>query len=116
MNVFRIYNYEILNFDLDPMIFSSTGFTKIKEPKIIRALQKMESTQSKYIKRQDLEEIFETEKLEPISTLNFLKTLSILGEKAEPPHFQNVIIYHDLDAPPTTNTVLREKTQQHNNN
>ncbi|MEN5301484.1 McbB family protein [Pseudomonas sp. TWI628] len=99
MNVLRIYNYEILNFDLDPMIFSSTGFTKITEPKIIRALQKIESTQSKYIKHHELEEIFETEKLESKSTLNFLKSLSILGEKAEPPHFHNVIIYHDLDVP-----------------
>ncbi|MCU0126568.1 McbB family protein [Pseudomonas vlassakiae] len=97
MNALRIFNYEILNFDQEPMVFSSTGFTKITEPKIIRALQTMGATHAKYINLHELEQIFETESLEPKSALNFLESLSILGKKVEPPHFQKVIIYHDLD-------------------
>ncbi|WP_081669726.1 McbB family protein [Pseudomonas taiwanensis] len=109
MSTLRVYNYEILNFEREPMVFSSTGFTKITEPKIIRALQQIENTQSKYIEHNDLEHIFKTENLDPRSALNFLKSLSIIGENAETPHFQETIIYHDLEIPPTLKKYYEEK-------
>lgn len=59
MKTLRVYNYEILNFDSDPMVFSSSGFTRITEPKIIRALQLIEESQSKYIQHHALEKFYE---------------------------------------------------------
>jgi McbB family protein len=57
MNTLRIYNYEIVNFEMEPMVFSSTGFTKITESKIIKALQELDNIQSKFIEYSDLEKI-----------------------------------------------------------
>ncbi|WP_409488634.1 McbB family protein [Pseudomonas promysalinigenes] len=112
MNTLRIYNYEILNFEMEPMVFSSTGFTKITEPKIIKALQELDNIQSKYIEYSDLEKILRKETLEPKSALDFLKSLLILSEEADPPHFQEVMIYHDLDIPPSLQKYYEKK---HNN-
>lgn len=97
MKTLRIYNYEILNFDTEPLIFSTNGFTQITNPKIVRALQRIEETHSKYIKHHDLEKILRDEDLHPNRAIDFLKSLLIIGEPTEPPHFQNIIIYHDLE-------------------
>lgn len=99
MNVLRIYNYEIMNFESDPLVFSSAGFTKITEPGIVSALMKIEQTQSKYIKRQDLERILKAENLDPLSAVDFLKSLLILEEGVKQPYFEHVIIYHDMEVP-----------------
>ncbi|WP_060515807.1 McbB family protein [Pseudomonas sp. NBRC 111132] len=109
MKTLRIYNYEILNFDTEPMVFSSKGFTKITEPKIIEALQLIEKNQSKYIHPHALDHILKKAKLQPASAIKFLKSLSIIGELTDPPSFQRTIIYHDLEIPGETTKYLEKK-------
>ncbi|PTV55393.1 McbB family protein [Pseudomonas putida] len=109
MKTLRVYNYEILNFDSDPMVFSSSGFTRITEPKIIRALQLIEESQSKYIQHHALEKILRKVHLQPSSAMNFLKSLSIIGEPTDPPFFQHTLIYHDLEISDETKNLLESK-------
>ena len=97
MKTLRIYNYEILNFDAQPTVFSSTGFTRITDPKIAQALEHITERQSKHIQQHELEQILESESLQPESALRFLKSISIIGEATRLPHFKNVIACIDWE-------------------
>lgn len=110
MKTLRVYNYEILNFDSEPMVFSASGFTRITEPKLIKALQLIEKNQSKYIQPETLEKILRKVHLHPSSAINFLRTLSIIGEPTDPPRFQRTLIYHDLEISTETKHYLESKS------
>lgn len=109
MKTIRIYNYEILNFEAEPLIFSASGFTKITDPKITKALERIEKIHAKYITKDNLALILEDANLHPASAIKFLESLSILGETTEPPYFQNAIIYHDLDISEPLKNHLKKK-------
>ncbi|MBC3488458.1 McbB family protein [Pseudomonas sp. SWRI50] len=113
MNTLRIYNYEILNFDTEPMVFSATGFTKITEPNITNALKRIEKIRSKYIHYDALQQLLRDENLHPDTAIQFLKSLLIISEKAETPHIKNTIIYHDLNISDNLRLHL-EKTNERN--
>lgn len=113
MNTLRIYNYEILNFDTEPMVFSATGFTKITEPNITNALKRIEKIRSKYIHYDALQQLLRDENLHPDTAIQFLKSLLIISEKAETPHIKNTIIYHDLNISDNLKLHL-EKTNERN--
>lgn len=111
MKPLRVYNYEILNFDTDPMVFSPSGFTKITEPKIIKALKHIKKTQHQYIQYSALEHILRKLNLPPVDAIGFLKNLSIIGETTAPPTFQRTIIFHDLEIP----NELANHVEEHSN-
>ncbi|MCO7516908.1 McbB family protein [Pseudomonas guariconensis] len=110
MKTLRIYNYEILNFDSDPMVFSPIGFTKITEPKMAKALQHLAETQSTLLPQDELEQILLSENLNPASGIDFLRSISIIGEHAEPPYFENAIIYTDWDISNELKSYLKRKS------
>lgn len=92
------------------MVFSASGFTKITDPKITRALRRIEKTRAKYITEDNLALILEEENLQHASAIKFLETLSILGETTEPPYFQNTIIYHDIELSESLKVHLEERS------
>lgn len=110
MKSIRIYNYEILNFDTDPVVFSNAGFTKINDQNILRALQRIENAQSKILERDTLEKILEDEKLQITSAIDFLKSIHVIGETLDAPHFKNTHIYSDLEIPQDLKSYLEKKS------
>ncbi|MFK0314422.1 McbB family protein [Pseudomonas sp. NPDC090233] len=110
MKTLRIYNYEILNFEDEPIIFSASGFTKITEPKLTRALKRIEKTRSKYITHDALDTILTEENLQPERSIEFLQALSIIGEEAAPPYLEHTIIYHDFDISKELEKYINAKT------
>ena len=109
MKTLRIYNYEILNFDAQPTVFSSTGFTRITDPKIAKALQHITERQSKHIEQHELEKIIESEALQPERTLRFLKSISIIGEPTQLPYFKNTIACIDWQIPDTLKNHIEKR-------
>lgn len=101
MKTLRIYNYEILNFDAQPTVFSSAGFTRITDPKLEKALQHMTEIESKYIPQHELEQLLEGEALQPERAISFLKSILIIGEQTQLPHFKNAIACIDWEIPET---------------
>lgn len=112
MKTLRIYNYEILNFDAQPTVFSSKGFTRIDDPKLVNTLHHMIERQSTEITQHELTTILESESLQPQKAISFLKAISIIGEPRQPPHFKNVTVCIDWEIPDT----LKEHIEQRPNN
>ncbi|HEK1684571.1 TPA: McbB family protein [Pseudomonas putida] len=96
MKFIRVHNYEILNFEPTPIIFSATGFTKIHETKIINILQKLKEAPSNYIDTKKLEQLATNEKLQPIPAIEFLKSIKIIEEKTSHPYFNSATLFTDI--------------------
>ncbi|UQB78913.1 McbB family protein [Pseudomonas shirazica] len=111
MKMLRIHNYEILNFDSEPMIFSSTGFTKITDPKLAKALRHIADTQSSLLHRDELEQILTKEGLHLQSSIEFLKSILIVGDQTNAPYFENAVLYSDMEIPNTLKNHLESKSQ-----
>ncbi|MBV4491081.1 McbB family protein [Pseudomonas oryzicola] len=97
MNQMRIYNYEILNFDQQPTIYSNTGFSKITDPRMVSVLQRLEEKQEETINKAELEQIIKNEQLDPTATVAFLKSLTIIGEPAVSPYFKKTSVFTDWE-------------------
>ncbi len=110
MKMLRIHNYEILNFDSEPMIFSSTGFTKITDPKLAKALRHIADTQSSLLHRDELEQILTKEGLHLQSSIEFLKSILIVGDQTNAPYFENAILYSDMEIPNTLKNHIESKS------
>lgn len=108
MKTLRIYNYEILNFDAQPTVFSTAGFTRIIDPKLVKALQNMTERQSKDISHHELKQILESEELQPERAISFLKSIFIIGEPTQPPHFKNVTTCIDWEIPETLKNYIEK--------
>jgi len=97
MKTLRVYNYEILNFDAEPLVFSANGFTKITNLQLTQALRRIEERHAKYITQDELTRILTEENLDPQPVMAFLEKASIIGDTAEAPYFEKIIICHDFD-------------------
>lgn len=99
MSSIRIYNYEILNFDPEPVIFSAAGFTRITEPKLVTALNHLTEFNSQLIHHNELQDLLTKNSLEPEPTIEFLKSLSIIKESQQPPHIERIVLWLDWELP-----------------
>lgn len=111
MKTLRIYNYEILNFDAQPTLFSPTGFTKINEPKFINVLQRITQNPSMLIQQEELEHLLALESLPVEEGISFLKTLSIVGEIDQLPYFKKIILCIDWEIPESVQKWLEDKNE-----
>lgn len=111
MKTLRIYNYEILNFDPQPIVFSTAGFTRITDPKLAKALKHLTERQLKHIPQHELEQIFESETLQPESAISFLKSILIIGEPTQLPHFKSVTACIDWEIPDTLKEHIENRTE-----
>ncbi|MFJ4348865.1 McbB family protein [Pseudomonas sp. NPDC089401] len=109
MKMLRVHNYEILNFESDPVLFTSVGFTRLVDPKITRALARIEGMNAQYLSEKELETVLLTEDLQPTSATHFLKSLSVIGEAACLPHFKSATIFTDLPLPNSLKKHMEEQ-------
>ncbi len=71
MKTIRIYNYEILNFDAQPTVFSNAGFTRITDPRLTKVLQHIAESHLKYMPEDELKKILEHEELQSEKAIRF---------------------------------------------
>lgn len=61
MKKIKICNYEILNFEQDPLVYSSAGITKITDEGVFNALKKIVKKRGQAVTRASLKRIFKRE-------------------------------------------------------
>lgn len=109
MKAFRIYNYEILNFNNDPVVYTSAGLTRVTSEPMRSAMRRLKESALEYIEHDELEAMLVVEGLDPASAISFLRSILVVGDIVQVPHFSDVIIYTDLPLPDSYKELLREK-------
>lgn len=109
MKTLKIYNYEILNFESDPIIYTSAGLTKITNKQMSNVLKRIKGSSPEHLQQDELEQILKNEKLEPNTAIDFLKSICVIGEEIQRPHFNDTTIYTDLNIPESHREFLTNK-------
>ncbi|MFJ4445662.1 McbB family protein [Pseudomonas sp. NPDC089422] len=112
MKTLRVYNYEILNFEQEPVIFTSTGFTKLVDPKMTSTLVRLGSMNTQHLSEGDLESLLRSEDLQPEPATEFLKSLSVLGDEVSLPYLKRVVIFTDMVISESLKKFLEEQRRQ----
>lgn len=95
MKTLKVHNYEILNFDNEPLIYTKNGITRITDQSLANALHEIIKHKDTEIPLDNLISILERESIQTESAMTFLESISVLGEIQKKPHFQKVNIYCD---------------------
>lgn len=95
MKKMKICNYEILNFDAEPLIYSDHGITRITNPQLVRALQDLTKHRNKTVTELQLGKVLSDYCLDPQEAKDYLRRLEIIDNLRPPPVLTNTIIYCD---------------------
>lgn len=95
MKKIKICNYEILNFEQDPLVYTSVGVTKITNEGIFNALKEIVKKKGQAVTRASLTRIFKQESVAVDSAISFLKDINVLGEEEAVPALKKAVIYCD---------------------
>lgn len=95
MKKIKICNYEILNFEQDPLVYSSAGITKITDDGLFNALKEIVKKRGQAVTRASLKRIFKRERVSVDSAISFLKNIKVLGEEEAAPALKKAVIYCD---------------------
>ncbi|MHC6224737.1 McbB family protein [Pseudomonas sp. X10] len=102
MKSLKICNYEILNFETEPLVYSAKGITKITNPNLASALHKIIKLKETGVAPSLIEEILKEEGVHAQSALQFLKDIAILSNDIPAPYFSKAVIYCDWQISPNT--------------
>lgn len=111
MKMIRVHNYEILNFENHPLIYSNSGITKITNKGMANALEAMEKHKGTDIPIKTIKNILIKENIQAEHAIGFLKSISILGNTQAKPYFQRVRIFCEWPISPQTITHIEKSSQ-----
>ncbi|WP_449431833.1 McbB family protein [Pseudomonas putida] len=100
MKSLKICNYEILNFESDPLIYSSHGITKITDTHLAQALRKINERNKNEASIEFIQETLSREGLCVESAIEFLKSIAVLAHDTPQPYLQRTIVFCDWQLTP----------------
>lgn len=95
MRKIKVCNYEILNFEVDPLVYTSTGITRITSAGIFSVLKEILKEKNQEIPYARLKKIFRAENIVAEDAMSFLEKINILGEVSATPYLKKAVIYCD---------------------